>query len=83
MLHEYILKAKEKGKAILLVSYELSGIYSLSDTISGIRKNSLVSQGSVEEMNIDEVGQLLTTSTFGVGDGKLQLCSKQNKILFR
>lgn len=70
MLHEYILKAKEKGKAILLVSYELSEIYSLSDTISVISKNSLVSQGSVEEMNIDKVGQLMTTSTFGVENEK-------------
>ena len=70
MLHEYILKAKEKGNPILLVSYELPEIYSLSDTISVISKNSLVSQGSVEEMNIDKVGQLMTTSTFGVENEK-------------
>ncbi|MGL5246410.1 MAG: ABC transporter ATP-binding protein [Mycoplasmoidaceae bacterium] len=70
MFHEYILEAKEKGKAILLISYELSEIYALSDTISVISKNNLVSQGSVEEMNIDKVGQLMTTSTFGVENEK-------------
>lgn len=58
-IHSRILQAKEQGKAILLVSYELDEILALSDTIAVMSKNQIVGIGSRKEMTRNKIGLLM------------------------
>ncbi|UTS70985.1 ABC transporter ATP-binding protein [Mycoplasma bradburyae] len=58
-IHGQIIEAKKRGKAILLVSYELDEIMALADTIAVINRNSFIGVGSKEEMTRSKIGQLL------------------------
>lgn len=62
-IHDQIIKEKNQGNTIILVSYELDEILSLSDTIAVISKNKIVGVGSKSEMTRNKIGYLLT----GVG----------------
>ncbi len=59
MIHEEILKEKEKGKAVLLISYELDEIISLADTIAVINKGRIVGQKPANEFARKEIGLLM------------------------
>jgi len=54
-----ILREKEKGKAILLISYELDEILALADTIAVIYNNSLIDSGNIDKMKKDYIGTLM------------------------
>lgn len=58
-IHSRILQAKEEGKAILLVSYELDEILALADTIAVMSKNQIVGIGSRKEMTRNKIGLLM------------------------
>ena len=58
-IHSRILQAKEEGKAILLVSYELDEILTLADTIAVMSKNQIVGIGSRKEMTRNKIGLLM------------------------
>lgn len=58
-IHSRILQAKEQGKAILLVSYELDEILALADTIAVMSKNQIVGIGSRKEMTRNKIGLLM------------------------
>lgn len=62
-IHDQIIKEKNQGNTIILVSYELDEILSLSDTIAVISKNKIVGVGPKSEMTRNKIGYLLT----GVG----------------
>ncbi|EGZ31652.1 ABC transporter ATP-binding protein [Malacoplasma iowae] len=58
-IHSRILQAKEEGKAILLVSYELDEILALADTIAVMSKNQIVGIGPRKEMTRNKIGLLM------------------------
>lgn len=58
-IHSRILQAKEEGKAILLVSYELDEILALADTIAVMSKNQIIGIGSRKEMTRNKIGLLM------------------------
>ncbi len=59
MIHEEILKEKEKGKAVLLISYELDEIISLADTIAVMNKGQIVGLKPAPEFERKEIGLLM------------------------
>lgn len=59
-IHDQIIKEKDQGNTIILVSYELDEILSLSDTIAVISKNKIVGVGPKTEMTRSKIGYLLT-----------------------
>ncbi len=66
MIHKKIIKEKEKGKAILLISYELSEIFNLSDTIAVMSENKIIKIAPAKKLSIEKVGELMTFSHKGV-----------------
>ncbi|WP_255565831.1 ABC transporter ATP-binding protein [Mycoplasma sp. E35C] len=58
-IHNQIIEEKKRGKAILLVSYELDEIMALADTIAVINRNNIIGIGPKEEMTRSRIGQLL------------------------
>lgn len=65
-IHDQILKEKEKGNAILLISYELDEILALADTIGVMQNGLLVGYGSAHEMTRDKIGNYMA----GKGDNE-------------
>ncbi len=58
-IHKQILKEKEQGNAILLISYELDEILSLADTIAVMNKNQIVGMDTASKMTRDKIGKLM------------------------
>ena len=58
-VHQYIVKQRNKGKAVLLVSFELDEIMSLSDVIDVIFDGKIVSSIPGEQANENELGLLM------------------------
>lgn len=63
-IHSRILKSKEEGKAILLVSYELDEILSLADTIAVFKKNKISGMGSKKEMTREKIAECMVSDSF-------------------
>ena len=59
MIHEEILKEKEKGKAVLLISYELDEIIALADTIAVMNKGQIVGIKPASQFERREIGLLM------------------------
>ncbi|MGL5357562.1 MAG: ABC transporter ATP-binding protein [Metamycoplasmataceae bacterium] len=55
-VHNYILQEKEKGKAILLISFELDEVLALADTIAVINKGKIVEMKSAKDLSREEIG---------------------------
>ena len=58
-IHEQILEEKKKGKAILLISYELDEILGLADTIAVMQNGTFLEEGSVAVMTKQYIGELM------------------------
>lgn len=58
-IHKEILRAKEQGTAVLLISTELSEINLLSDRIAVIYKGSIVGELDKENFNESEIGLMM------------------------
>ncbi|MBR3348072.1 MAG: ATP-binding cassette domain-containing protein, partial [Mycoplasmataceae bacterium] len=58
-IHSQILKDKEQGKAIILISYELDEVLALADTIAIINKGEIVESKKVDQLNRNEIGLLM------------------------
>lgn len=58
-IHYQIMREKEKGKAVLLISYELDEILSLADTIAVMYNNSFIDVGDTKKMTKAYIGQLM------------------------
>ena len=55
-IHSALIKERDKGKAILLVSLELDEVMNLSDRILVIHEGSLVGEFTPDETNVAELG---------------------------
>ncbi|MDE5617337.1 MAG: ABC transporter ATP-binding protein [Ureaplasma sp.] len=58
-IHEQILKERDAGKAILLISYELDEILTLANTIAVIQNGRFLDVGSYKTMTRSRIGQLM------------------------
>lgn len=58
-IHKQILKAKEQGSAVLLISTELSEINTLSDRIAVIYKGSIVGEVDKKDFDEDKIGLMM------------------------
>ncbi|ASP28085.1 ribose/galactose ABC transporter ATP-binding protein [Spiroplasma corruscae] len=58
-IHSEILKAKKQGKAILLVSYELSEVLALSDRVVVLNAGSTVGELKGKNISIDKIGLMM------------------------
>lgn len=59
-VHRVLLRERDKGKAVLLISTELSEIMNLSDRIGVIYRGSLLRVFTRENADIGEIGLLMT-----------------------
>lgn len=64
-IHKQIVKAKEQGTAVLLISTELSEIRTLSDRIAVIYKGSIVGELDRKDYDENEIGLMMA----GAKDG--------------
>ena len=58
-VHAYIVEQRNKGKAVLLVSFELDEIMSLSDVIGVIFDGQIVSSIPGKEANENDLGLMM------------------------
>ena len=58
-VHKYIVEQRNKGKAVLLVSFELDEIMSLSDTIKVIFDGKIVSSIPGKDANENDLGLMM------------------------
>jgi len=58
-VHQMLLKARNEGKGVLLISTELSEILSLSDRFSVIYRGRILKTLDRRDVNIDEIGLLM------------------------
>lgn len=58
-IHYQILREKEKGNAVLLISYELDEILSLADKIAVMYNNKFIDIGNTTKMTKQYIGQLM------------------------
>ena len=58
-IHSQIIEEKNKGNAVLLISYELDEILALADTIAVMSRNKIIEEGSRDKMTREHIGKLL------------------------
>lgn len=58
-IHQQLLRLRDEGKAILLVSLELDEILSLSDRIAVLHEGKIVDIVSAEKVNREQIGLLM------------------------
>ncbi|WP_033160079.1 ABC transporter ATP-binding protein [Mycoplasmoides alvi] len=58
-IHQCALKEKDKGNAVILISYEIDEILSISDTVAVMNRNSIVGIGPISEMTRQKIGELI------------------------
>lgn len=58
-IHQQIIKEKEKGKGVLLISYELNEVISLADTIAVISKGKILEKGNANSFTREQIGLLM------------------------
>jgi len=69
-VHKTLLKEKKEGKAILLISTELSEIMTLSDRIGVMYRGKLLKIIQNRDAKVDEIGLLMAGITEGKKNGK-------------
>ncbi|MGL4343128.1 MAG: ABC transporter ATP-binding protein [Metamycoplasmataceae bacterium] len=62
-IHKVILNEKAKGKAILLISYELDEVIALADTIAVINKGHILDIKKASDFSREEIGLLMAGKT--------------------
>ncbi|MCR8966863.1 ABC transporter ATP-binding protein [Mycoplasma zalophidermidis] len=62
-IHTQILNEKAKGKAILLISYELDEVLALADTIAVINEGKILSINDAKSSSREEIGKYMSSST--------------------
>jgi simple sugar transport system ATP-binding protein len=65
-IHKQIIKERDEGRAILLVSLELDEVMNLSDRILVIYEGELVAELNPKEVTIQELGLYMAGSKKGV-----------------
>lgn len=69
-VHKTLLKEKKEGKAILLISTEISEIMTLSDRIGVMYRGKLLKIIQRKDAKVDEIGLLMAGITEGNRNGK-------------
>ena len=59
IIHKYIVEQRDKGKAVLLISFELDEVMDLSDRIAVIYKGKIVGEKSAKDANENELGLMM------------------------
>lgn len=59
IIHKYIVEQRDKGKAVLLISFELDEVMDLSDRIAVIYKGRIVGEKSSKDANENELGLMM------------------------
>ncbi|MUT67677.1 ABC transporter ATP-binding protein [Paenibacillus sp. NEAU-GSW1] len=59
-VHKRLIEARNAGKAILLISFELDELYALSDRIAVIFEGKLTGEADVHNRNDQELGLMMT-----------------------
>ncbi|MTW84921.1 ATP-binding cassette domain-containing protein [Virgibacillus dakarensis] len=67
-IHRKLIEERDKGKAVLLVSFELDEIMDVSDRIAVMFDGRIVANVKPEETNEQELGLLMAGSTESAGD---------------
>ncbi len=69
-VHERLLQAKNEGKAILLISYELDELYKMSDRIAVIFDGQIMGELDSEEVDDEKLGLMMSGNRLkGEGGG--------------
>ena len=58
-VHKYLVEQRDKHKAVLLVSFELDEIMSLSDTIKVIFKGNIINEVKGQDANENDLGLMM------------------------
>jgi ABC-type uncharacterized transport system ATPase subunit len=66
-VHNRLVEARNDGKAILLVSFELDELYALSDRIAVMYEGKLVGEVDADNRNDEELGLLMSGNTDTAG----------------
>jgi ABC-type uncharacterized transport system ATPase subunit len=66
-VHNRLVEARNGGKAILLVSFELDELYALSDRIAVMYEGKLVGEVDADNRNDEELGLLMSGNTDTAG----------------
>ncbi len=75
-IHRTILNEKEKGKAIVLISTELSEIFGLSDRIAVIYRGEILGIYKNRELDTEKIGLLMAGYTPGTAPETSQPCEQ-------
>ncbi|TFB23153.1 ABC transporter ATP-binding protein [Filobacillus milosensis] len=67
-IHKKLIEERDKGRAVLLVSFELDEIMNLSDRIAVIYEGEIVADVKPHETNNDELGLLMAGSNKKEGE---------------
>lgn len=59
IIHKYIVEQRDKGKAVLLISFELDEVMDLSDRIAVIYKGKIVGERDAKKTNENELGLMM------------------------
>ena len=59
IIHKYIVEQRDKGKAVLLISFELDEVMDLSDRIAVIYKGKIVGEKLGKDANENELGLMM------------------------
>lgn len=62
-VHKRLVEARNQGKAILLVSFELDELYALSDRIAVMYEGKLVGEVDADDRNDEQLGLLMAGNT--------------------
>ena len=58
-LHKQLVEQRDKGKAVLLVSFELDEIFNLSDRIAVINAGRLIDIVNTKDTDVNSVGLMM------------------------
>ncbi|RUS47988.1 ABC transporter ATP-binding protein [Cohnella sp. AR92] len=68
-VHERLMQAKNEGKAILLISYELDELYKMSDRIAVINEGRIMGELERDEVDDEKLGLMMAGNILGSKDG--------------
>lgn len=63
LIHKYIVEQRDKGKAVLLISFELDEVMDLSDRIAVIYKGGIIGERLAKDANEKELGLMMAGGT--------------------
>ena len=68
-VHEQILRERDEGRAILLISADLDELFRLADRIAVMHRGALVADVPVEQTTVEQVGLWMLQGVNGSGNG--------------